>query len=326
MVVLTTNCRQKILMLTHFVSVNVEYFDPVNIAVKAKSPSSKYCYGYQNTDTQGYYINTIKLEIGCESTEHLEDHEKLLQIAAYDKAEANGTYIGQMNMIKVSSFSGPCAAVWGYDLVPSNDLRSKLLFNVHKDPHDMFQPHPQTPPLLPVFSIEPLLRASKSLFGTVSHPHFPIMAGAHVPCAVKEGYSFDPNTNKLSSGWLWSFISLAIAENRHKDASLFVEDAGFFSDNNFLHSENEIQDKLEGKLRNVAYCQYLCGRNQLTPYKEIFSGFRFKYIPPGSFGCALTCAPYILLAQGAYPKNEANQLVTMSLSTWEEAMLTSKEE
>ena len=99
----------------------------------------------------------------------LEDNEKLLRIAAFNTAEVNGTYIGQINMINVSSFSGPLGAIWGYDLAPPDDLRGKLWFHVHEDPHDMFTPNPQSPPKVPVYDIEPLLKASQSLFGTVSH-------------------------------------------------------------------------------------------------------------------------------------------------------------
>ena len=149
------------------------------------------------------------------------------------------------------------------------------------------------------------------------------MAGAHVPCAVKEAYSLDPSTNKPTSGWLWSFLSLVIAENRDTDACSIVEDAGFFADDNSMHatiSEKEVRDKLESKLRSVIYCQDLARRNMRSSYKEIFAGYKCQYIPPGSVGCALTCAPYILLAQGVYPNKSAKRLVSMNLASWEEAM------
>ena len=197
------------------------------------------------------------------------------------------------------------------------------MFRVHEDPHDMFKPNPQTPPKLPVYNIEPLLRASQSLFGTVSHRRFPLMAGAHVPCAIKEAYSLDPNTNKPTSGWLWSFLSFVIAENRDTDACSIVEDAGFLADSNSMNvniSEREVRDELESKLKNVIYCQDLARRNMCSPYKEIFAGYKCQYIPPGSVGCALTCAPYVLLAKGVYPNKDAKTLASMNLASWEEAM------
>ena len=85
-------------------------------------------------------------------------------------------------------------------------------------------------------------------------------------------------------------------------------------------SEKEVQDKLESKLRSVIYCQDLARRNMCSPYKEIFAGYKCQYIPPGSIGCALTCAPYILLAQGVYPNKDAKKLASMDLTSWEEAM------
>ena len=303
---------------------HLEFWDPVAIAEQARSPSKDYCYGYQNTDTAGKYITTMKLEIGVDSTAHLAEHEKLLKIASYDKAEATGTYIGQINMIAVSSFSGPGAAVWGYDLVHHDDLKKKLLFNIHDDPHDMFKVNPKSPPKIPVYDVTPLLEASEKLYGTASDRRYPILAGAHVPCAVKEEYSFEPGTNKPGCGWLYSFISLAIAENRDRDACLFVEDCGFYTKEEFpAESGEKVKEKLESKLRNVTYCQYLCGENQKTPYKEIFAGYVYEYIPPGMFGCALTCAPYVSLAQGAYPNQDAKKLATMSLAQWEETIFPS---
>ena len=147
-------------------------------------------------------------------------------------------------MINVSSFSGPLGVIWGYDLAPPDDLRGKLWFHVHEDPHDMFTPNPQSPPKVPVCNIEPLLITSQSLFGTVSHRRFPLMAGAHVPCAVKEAYFLDPNTNKPTSGWLWNFLSLVIAENHDTDACSIVEDAGFFANDNSVDAT--ISEKKSG--------------------------------------------------------------------------------
>ena len=79
-------------------------FDPVSIAEKSASPSDTLCYGYQNTDTEGCYITTCKLEIGLVDKANLEKDETLLQIASYGEAETNGACIGQINMIYVSSF------------------------------------------------------------------------------------------------------------------------------------------------------------------------------------------------------------------------------
>ena len=68
------------------------------------------------TCTKGYYISAVKLSTGKVSVEGLGKDNVLEGIVAYDKAERNTAYLGQVNMITVSSFSGPLSAVWGLDL------------------------------------------------------------------------------------------------------------------------------------------------------------------------------------------------------------------
>ena len=299
----------------------IEIFDPVSIAEKAVSPSDTVCYGYQNTDTEGCYITTCKLEIGLVDRQKFkDDDETLLHIASYDDAEAKGAYIGQINMIYVSSFSGPRAVVWGYDVAVHHDLKKKLLFSVPENKDDLLKDNfPENAPgIIPVYDIQPLLDATESLYGTVSDRHFPILPGAHVPCAAKDGFS--EGEGKPKSGWIWGFLSLAIAENRSKDACLFVEDKGFFPDDGVKRTEENVVEELNKKRRRVVYSQLLCGENQKAPYKEIFIGYTYKYVNEKSYGCALTCAPYVTLAKNAYPGGSAKNL-TASLKTWEKSVL-----
>lgn len=297
-------------------------FDPVSIADKAKSPSDTDCYGYQNSDTEGCYITTCKLEIGLVNREKFsEDDQTLLHIASYDDAEARGAYIGQINMITVSSFSGPSAVVWGYDVAVHDDLRKKYLFSVPENKDDLLKDNfsANAPGKIPVYDIQPLLDATESLYGTASKRHFPILPGAHVPCAVKEGFS--EVQDKPKSGWIWAFLSLAIAEDRSKDACLFVEDKGFFPDGDPKYdTEEKVIQELEKKRRRVVYSQLICSENQLAPYKEIFVGYRHARVDEKSYGCALTCAPYVTLAKKAYPGGSAKNLKT-SLKAWEKAVL-----
>ena len=175
------------------------------------SPLAEHCYGYQNTDIQGYYVATAKLEIGCKSMEHLGEHEN---------------YFKLLRLTQLKSMT----------------QTSENKFHVHEEPHDMIRPSPQSPHKMPVYDIEPILRASQSLFGTVSHHRFPLMAGAHVPCAVKEAYSLDPKTNKSTSGWLWSYLSLFIAENCHVDAYSIVEDAGLLTQMRLKEKSRKIRE------------------------------------------------------------------------------------
>lgn len=301
-------------------------FDPVSIAEKSASPSDTLCYGYQNTDTEGCYITTCKLEIGLVDKAKLEEDETLLHIASYDTAEANGACIGQINMIYVSSFSGPCAAVWGYDLAAPDDLRKKKWFTAPENKEDLLKDDfsVDAPGIIPVYDITPLLNATESLYGTVADPHFPIIPGAHVPCAAKEGYSADA-VGTPEPGWIWCFLSLAIAENRSKDACLFVEDTGFFSDvTGPKLNKDQVIEQLDKKRREVVYTQLLCGENQKVPYKEIFIGYKYEYVHQHNYGCALTCAPYVTLAKNAYPGGNPKNLHAMNLKTWEKSVLRGK--
>lgn len=298
-------------------------FDPVSIAATAVSPSDTVCYGYQNTDTKGCYITTCKLEIGLVDKVKLKDDETLLHIASYDTAEANGACIGQINMIYVSSFSGPCAAVWGYDIAVPDNLREKRWFSVPENKEDLLKDDfsADAPGKIPVYDITPLLDATESLYGTVSNQRFPILPGAHVPCAAKEAYSADKGTP--ASGWIWCFLSLAIAENRSKDACLFVEDVGFFSDAEEAKTKDQVIEELDKKRRQVVYTQLICSENQKVPYKEIFIGYKYEYVHQHNYGCALTCAPYVTLAKNAYPGGNPKNLQT-SLKTWEKSVIPGK--
>jgi histidine decarboxylase len=64
----------------------------------------------------------------------------------------------------------------------------------------------------------------------------------------------------------------------------------------------------------------LCGQDQDVRYREIFIGFKTEWVPEGRVGCALTCAPYVVLARNAVPRRAAD-LLDMPLSEWEEHAL-----
>ena len=139
------------------------HYNPVIIAENATSGSDNYCYGYGNRDTNGYYITTVKLEAAKVSISGLGKDEVLEGIVAYDRAEKCGAYLGQVNVITVSSFAGPNSAVWGYDIAKTIHLRSKLLYEL---------PVPNTKRKIPVYSMDHLLKATEALFGTEKkRPH-----------------------------------------------------------------------------------------------------------------------------------------------------------
>ena len=287
-------------------------YDAANVADNARSGNDDYCYGYGNVDTNGYYITTVKLETGKVSIKGLGKDEVLEGIVAYDRAEKNGAYVGQINMITVSSFAGPNSAIWGYDIAEISNLRSVKLYDMEN---------------IPVYSMDPLLQATQTLFGTEKNRLFPPLAGAHVPCAAKSANSNDPSTGEPTSGWVWCYLSLAIAENREQDACLFVEDAGFFADE-FTYGkvkqldEQKVIKKLDKKTQQVTKSQMLCGKDQNVTFKEIFVSYRYLRVNQDHYGTAFTCAPYVTLAGNAYPPGGASQLASMSLKEWQESVQT----
>ena len=259
----------------------------------------------------------MKLSTGKVSLEGLEDDEILPGIVAYDRAERNDAYLGQVNMIAVSSFSGPYSAIWGYDMakVDSSVLRGTVLFTIQQEvePYNVIN----------AYSMDPLLDATQDLFGEENARNFPVVAGGHLPTAVKSHDSIDPSTGKPAAGWVWSYLSIAIAERRGVDASLFVEDAGFIADPS--KTEAEVDAYLTKKAQQVAYSQILCGENQDVSFKEIFISWRKLLVNDGEYGTALTCAPYITLAQKVYPDGassagSAQQLINMSIDQWKQSV------
>lgn len=107
-------------------------------------------------------------------------------------------------------------------------------------------------PLLPV---EPLLNATERLFGIAEKRRFPPFSGSMVVCATKNRTIEGPTK-------IWCAIALAIAENREKDANLFVEDAG-----DTKHSGREPLDNLK---ENIGEAILLCGEDQDVKYEKIF--------------------------------------------------------
>ncbi len=273
--------------------------DVVNGAV---GPFDEWCDGYGNAGTSGLgYISVLKLSTGvvAKKMDHI-----LEGIVSYDRAEKNDAYVGQINMIAASSFNGCNGAVWGYDLAKHPDIaagRIKPLFI--KKRGDGFE--------IPVYSVTPLLEAGKRLFGTVDKRRFPIIPGGHVMCAVKEDTIVGPTS-------VWSAIALAIVEDPLTDSHLFIEDAG----HGIPGDEMERTAYLDNLMENIAESIVLCGDDQKVKYKEIFLGYKIKWVPENHVGCALTCAPYVVLAKNAIPQNhQPADLLKMTINEWEKLTL-----
>ncbi|MEJ2718531.1 MAG: histidine decarboxylase, pyruvoyl type [Deltaproteobacteria bacterium] len=268
----------------------------------ALGPFDSYCDGYGNPGASGLgYVSVLKLETGSVPM----DADNVLEsIVSYDRAESTGTYVGQINMIAASSFSGLNGAVWGYHLAKADSIADGSLepLSLHTRSDGVS---------IPVYPVEPLLDACRRLFGTREQRRFPLLPGAHVACAVKSTTARGPVS-------IWCAIALAIAEDRQVNADLFIEDCGVSSTQADGASRSGELDRL---VENIALSIIRCGDNSNVKYKEIFVGYKTDWIPEGNVGCALACAPYIVLARNAVPAAApAERLLLLSLSEWERAV------
>jgi histidine decarboxylase len=268
----------------------------------AVGPFDGYCDGYGNPGASGPgYLSLLKLETGIVRM----DMDTLLEgIVSYDRAESTGTYMGQINMISASSFNGLNGAVWGYHAAKADSIADgslePLMIRKRRDGVR-----------IPVYPVSPLLDAGKRLLGTNENRRFPLLPGAHVTCAAKSHHADGPCQ-------IWCAIALAIAEDREKDANLFIEDCGAFKGNN---GSTERIPYLDYLVENIAQSVIRCGDNNKVKYKAIFVGYKSATVPEGHSGCALTCAPYVVLAKNAVPRPGPPEILTdMTVTQWEEAL------
>jgi len=266
----------------------------------AVGPFSKYCDGYGNAGASGLgYICAMTLDIGLVD----QDMDTVLNgIVAYDRAETQGAYIGQINMLVASSFCGLNGALWGYDLARAEEIAAgkvKALFDVAR--HDGKK--------LPVYSAEPLVDAATRLFGTQAQRRFPLLPGAHVTCAEKEYTAPGPN-------YIWSAIAIAIAADRTVDSCLFIEDAGAVA----VADAKDLAAFGDALRHKIATCVVRCGEDSNALYKELWISYRIKWIPEGKVGCALVAAPYLVLAKDAVPEGKPEALLNMTITGWEKKL------
>jgi histidine decarboxylase len=272
--------------------------DVVNGAV---GPFDNYSDGYGTVGANGLgYISVLKLEAGIVKA----DMDQVLEgIVSYDRAESDGTYVGQINMVAASSFCGINGAAWGYHLAKHESIADGSI-------KPLFMRKRSDGKEIPVYSVEPLLDAGKRLFGTNDERRFPLLPGAHVNCAVKSNTIVGPNS-------VWSAIALAIAEDRNRDSNLFIEDAG---DSIPANSDEDRVAYLNSLMEKIATSIVRCGDDNNVKYKEIFVGYKTKWVPEGHVGCALTCAPYIVMAKKAIPPSGPASMLSMTIAEWEKAV------
>lgn len=305
--------------------------DVVNGAIGAFGP---YCMGYLNPGASGNgYISTIKLSVGKVSIVGLDKGTE--GIVSYDRCQKNDAYAGQVNFIKVPSFCGLNGALWGYHLAKAEEIANGTLEPMFTYPGPGYPAdeklREQDP--IPVYPLGPILDTIVRLFGRmdqvdktvppVDRRRFPPMPGAHVPWAVNHAAVRGP-------AYVWSAFAVAVPNDPKTEAHVFVEDADVIPAQlvtnpdgkiETIPSPEQVKGTLLGRLHSIAKCQILCGQDQGVVLTKIFTGGKFIYAGPGEWGCALTCAPYIVLARDAIPSNwEASMLLDKTIGEWEEEL------
>lgn len=282
-----------------------------DLDLTAIGPFADYCDGYGRPGATGLgYVSVLKVETGAVGKT---DDALLDGIVAYDRAESNGAYIGQINMGTASSFCGIAGQVWGLDLARSDEISGQqpMMTANQGDPA-------KTP--LPVYDATPLLDAGVALFGTADARRFPPAPGAHVICANKSVTAPRPSSGGLADGQafgVWCMIALSRAVDRSTQADLFIEDAGLWTLND---DERDLGAFVEEHWKQVVWSIVACGADQNVVYDRTYIGAAYRIMQPGEVGTALTCAPYVVLARNAVPVDGFGALGTMSLSEWEAAV------
>ncbi len=281
-----------------------EHFDKTAI-----SPYNTYCDGYGMSGSTGNgYIAALKVDAG---TVKKTDDELLDGIVSYDRAETQGAYIGQINMITASSFDGLQGQIWGHDVAVHDDIanhRVKPLF-VDKQWNGSD---------LPIYDAKPLLDSAVELFGTEEHRRFHPVPGGHIFCANKGVTAERPKDDRpLKAGeayGVWSFIAISFAENGQHDSDLFIEDAGLWTKNTDKH---DLVDFLNQRRKDIAWSVAECGKDSHVQFDSTWIGYAYTMMNPGEIGNAITVGPYVTIAKDALPSSgKFDDLSHETLSDW----------
>ncbi len=265
-------------------------FSPRDIVRSSIGHDDQYCVGYTG---HGGYCIALVMGIGTvKETFRQYGSESLDSIVAYDCAEVDDTYIGQINMITVSSFCGPQGVIWGHDIAAN---RISFPLALSEDELSEFNG-------ISIESGEKLRESSRMIFGSKDKRHFPLLPGTHVPCAGKFRHYRGPSV-------LYAAAAIGIPQDRSRAACLLMEDVGV------CPSEVMEDDGLKTRKRislNMIRSVLRVGENHGVLYKEIIVDVILREIMQGNIGCALVAAPYFHLARSSYDSD----LPHMSLQQW----------
>ncbi len=255
------------------------------------SPYRNYCAGYPGT---GGYIVAAVMGIGAFKDPCGHSGFNLLDsIKAFDLAESAEAYIGQINMVAVSSFCGPEGLIWGHDVARTKAPSPHLLTGA--DGMDEFAG-------IRLHSGLDLRLAAKALFGTADKRRFPILPGSHVPCASRFKTARGPSR-------LYAALAVGVPKERGSAACLLLEDVGVMD---YDITDSEAGSAREHILKDMVRTAVSIGSNHGSSYGDVYIDYIERLIDDGEVGCSLVAMPYIHLAQAAYNKNIAHQ----SLEEW----------
>ena len=262
-----------------------------HILSSAVGSHDRYCEGHAG---QNRYLTALVMGIGSfPRTFSHQGSELLDRVLAYDSAEIDDVYLGQINMTLVSSFCGPEGLIWGYDVARAENLSlstmagKKLL----------------EPAKVHVRSGQGLRDAARMLFGTATERHFPFFPGSHVFCAGKFRFVWGPVQ-------LYAAVAIGIPVERTRAACVLMEDVGKF----LIRDAKTFEERKDEILLHMAQSVLEVGKNQGVECNEIFVDCIVKNIPDGSVGCPMVAMPYFRLAMNAYDEHLHEQ----SLGDWAE--------
>lgn len=205
------------------------------------------------------------------------------EVNAFDMAEVQRMNLGQLNLIRVSSFCGPEGLIWGYDIKAKPSLRDHALTELTDAQGGSVS----------VYSATPLMEAATSLFGTVQRKRFPIAPGSLCPAAWKS-FRLDYPGNAYAS------LAIGIAADRTRHACCLMEDVGTVSEADLAAGDDWRKRILEMTSQSVLSIF----SNQRARCKEIFVAMSSVSVEEGEVGCALLLAPYFSVARQAVSGSE----------------------
>jgi histidine decarboxylase len=205
------------------------------------------------------------------------------EVNAFDLAEVQRMNLGQLNLIRVSSFCGPEGLIWGYDIKPNPGLRE----------HGLTELTDVQGGLVPVYSATPLMDSATDLFGTIERKRFPIAPGSLCPAAWK-------SLRLDSPGTAYASLAFGIAADRTNNACCLMEDVGTVPETDAAAGDDWRKRILEMTSRSVLSIF----ANQRARCKEIFVAMSSVSVGEGEVGCALLLAPYFSVARNAVSGQE----------------------